>query len=198
VFFFGDVRRWLRERRRSNPSRTVTSRAPSTPPALSAAEREAFAKVDDARRLEAAAVPMGRMEVDDYRRLIAGLPRPSPQQMSDFAEYISTAHSWYKGMRTFPPWPVICIHLDPLAGHDRVLSPDGSIHYRVRADRGFHHKDIPTADHLRRFGHLVFCHRAGPSSGAVIGDGGEVVKAGGQGPALYDPECARRSGCRTR
>ena len=38
-----------------------------------------------------------------YQALVAHLPRPSAQQMHDFAVFIGRAHSWYKHLPLLPP-----------------------------------------------------------------------------------------------
>jgi len=99
-------------------------------------------------------------ELTEYRSAVRALPRPGPQQMKAFAEYVSESHSWYKRLPWWP-WSVAFeVYLDPAAGMDLVIDGTGSVVKAAeRNEPGFHYASLKTADHLSRFGHLTYSDR---------------------------------------
>ena len=122
----------------------------------------------------------------DYKSLTSHLPRPTAQQMEDFAEFVSGAHSWYKHLPPFPPTAELHFFLDPAAGMQLVEAADGSIRVRERHENGFHHSWIPTLKYRHRFGYLAFCKSAGTSVSLGIGDA-RVIPSD-DAPLVYDLE----------
>ena len=118
----------------------------------------------------------------DYVNLLSGVPLPSTQQKTEFAEFVSTSHSWYKHLPVNPPGQQFYFFLDKYAGCDlRLLNDIASPMERNK--QGQHHSFIPTAEYRSRFGYLDFgCGRVP----AVPGDGGkmhglpkEILEVGG-------------------
>lgn len=54
--------------------------------------------------------------LDDYRRIVSNLPRPSDEQIENFVQFVCTAHSWYKKLPLFPPGVPFRFFVDPAAG----------------------------------------------------------------------------------
>ncbi len=100
----------------------------------------------------------------EYLNLLSGVPLPSTQQKSEFAEFVSAAHSWYKHLPANVPGQPFYFFLDKYAGCDRRLQPNGTAVLVGRSEQGFHYSDIPTAEYRSRFGYLAFSC----SSGTVV------------------------------
>ena len=99
----------------------------------------------------------------NYLILLSGIPLPSAQQKNDFAQFLSTAHSWYKHLPPNLPGEAFYLYLDRYAGCDRLLQPDGTAVLVERKERGFHYSDLPTAEYRDRFGYLSFSSYSGTS-----------------------------------
>ena len=93
------------------------------------------------------------MDQDDYLTIARSLPRPSLEQISRFAWFVSAAHSWYKHLPPRRSVPFI-FFLDPNAGRNLIQTPTGE---RAMVDvtpdsRKFHYTWQTTEDYRRRFG----------------------------------------------
>ena len=105
---------------------------------------------------QAEAEPSTSLSLEQYVALLDGVPMPTQQQKENFVEYVSHAHSWYKGLPLYHPgWPFY-FFLDKYAGCDRVYSA------------------IPTEEYRTRLGHLAY------SSGGA----GRTVVLAGRGPLV--------------
>ena len=96
------------------------------------------------------------LELFQYASLVRNLPRPTPDQMLAFARYVSNAHSWYKHLPWFPPGAPFYFFLDPAAGMQRAVAPNGSVRVSVREEPGFHYSWIRTEEYRARFGQGVY------------------------------------------
>jgi hypothetical protein len=99
----------------------------------------------------------------EYRSLLSAVPLPSTQQKSEFAEFVSTAHSWYKHLPPNLPGQPFYFFIDKYAGCDRLLREDGTAVVVERTERGFHYSDLPTKEYRSRFGYLAFSCSSGTS-----------------------------------
>jgi hypothetical protein len=103
--------------------------------------------------------------LSDYRRIVSALPRPSPEQVNDFVEFVSDAHSWYKHLPLMPPGVPFHFFLNPVSGYDTVRRPDGGVGYEERTETTlrFHYTWMTTRQYRERFGHLDYAANAGMS-----------------------------------
>ena len=99
----------------------------------------------------------------EYLHLLSGVPLPSTQQKSEFAEFVSTAHSWYKHLPPNSPGQRFYFFIDKYAGCDRHLYKNGTAVLADRREHGFHYSDIPTTEYRSRFGYLAFSCSSGTS-----------------------------------
>lgn len=99
----------------------------------------------------------------EYLNLLSAVPLPSAQQKSEFAEFVSTAHSWYKHLPPNLPGRPFYFFIDKSAGCDRLLREDGTAVVVERTERGFHYSDFPTKEYRSRFGYLAFSCSSGTS-----------------------------------
>jgi hypothetical protein len=145
--------RWLRDLLRSNAA-DKTAPLPAAPPAQKAIEF-----LD--KRPEEASLPT--LELREYRTLVAHLPRPTEEQIRQFASYVAEAKSWYKHLPLFPPGEPFQFFVDPWAGLDRVLLEDGHVVYirRTANTPQFHYTWMTTEDYRSRFSCLSFACAAG-------------------------------------
>ena len=81
-----------------------------------------------------------------YLNLLSAVPLPSTQQESEFAEFVSAAHSWYKHLPPNLPGQPFYFFIDKYAGCDRVLREDGTAVVVERTEPGFHYSDLPTKE----------------------------------------------------
>jgi len=103
------------------------------------------------------------LTLPEYLNLLSGVPLPSTQQKTEFAEFVSAAHSWYKHLPANSPGRPFYFFLDKYAGCDRVLQSNGTAVFADRREKGFHYSDIPTAEYRSRFGYLAYNCSAGTS-----------------------------------
>ena len=92
----------------------------------------------------------------EYLNLLSGVPLPSTQQKSEFAEFVSAAHSWYKHLPANLPGQPFYFFLDKYAGCDRRLQSNETAVLADRSEQGFHYSDIPTSEYRSGFGYLAF------------------------------------------
>jgi hypothetical protein len=93
----------------------------------------------------------------------SGVPLPSTQQKSEFAEFVSAAHSWYKHLPANLPGQPFYFFLDKYAGCDRRLQSNGTVVLADRREQGLHYSDIPTTEYRSRFGYLAYSWSLGTS-----------------------------------
>jgi hypothetical protein len=120
-----------------------------------------------------------------YRILVRSLPRPTHLQMQQFAVFVSNAHSWYKHLAYLPPGEPFQFFLDPGAGTQRAISPQGSVNAIPRTERGEHYSWLPTAEYRERFGYLAYSRSVG-SAFHVLSDDGTMLTESDVAPYVYD------------
>ena len=99
----------------------------------------------------------------EYVNLLSGVSLPNTQQKSAFAEFVSTAHSWYKHLPRNLPGQPFHFFVDKYAGCDRHVQENGTAVLADRRKQGFHYSDIPTGEYRSRFGYLAFSCSSGTS-----------------------------------
>jgi hypothetical protein len=100
----------------------------------------------------------------EYLNLLSDVSLPTTQQKSAFAEFVSTAHSWYKHLPPNFPGEPFYFFIDKYAACDRLLQEDGTAVVVERRKRGFHYSDLPTKEYRTRFGYLAFSCSSGTSA----------------------------------
>jgi hypothetical protein len=122
--------------------------------------------------------------LEAYRRYVGQLPRPSDEQIEDWVQFVSDAHSWYKHLPLLPPGQPFHFFLDPFSGYDRILQPGGGVVHQERTDTSFrfHYTWMTTKDYRRRFGHLAY--ESGAGTYFVVQVGG-VARQYGAVPFFY-------------
>ena len=113
--------------------------------------------------------PSRPMDLETYRRLVRALPPLTRAQRDAFPQWVGDAHSWYKRIRLLGRGKRFVLFLDPAAGCDRRLEPDGWWEVIPRAVRGFHYSAIPTKAYREQFGHLAFASGQSLRAGSFIG-----------------------------
>jgi hypothetical protein len=96
------------------------------------------------------------IDLDAYRRIVRKLPRPTDEQIADFVDFVSNAHSWYKKLPLVTEGVPFCFYIDPFAGFD--YSPSGRNRFKAirREEEGFHYSWLATDDYVQRFGSLQY------------------------------------------
>lgn len=102
-----------------------------------------------------------RLSLAQYVDLISEVPLPTPEQRDNFVEFVAHAHSWYKHLPVGPPGAPFYFFIDKYASYERVIDADRKRTFRTRSEQGFHYSDIPTKEHLSRFGHLSYSTGSG-------------------------------------
>lgn len=120
-----------------------------------------------------------------YRVLVRSLPRPTLLQMQQFAKFVSNAHSWYKHLPYLPPGLPFQFFLDPGAGMQRAISPQGSINAIPRTECGKHYSWLPTAEYRKRFGYLAYSRSVGTAVHVLSSDGSRLTESD-VAPYVYD------------
>lgn len=105
------------------------------------------------------------MDIDAYRALAGAVAAPTDSQIEAFADYVASAHSWYKHLPLQPPGVAFYFYLDPNAGMDHLIHASGEVTVRARTPdtESFHYGWMTTADYRERFGCLAFSCAAGSS-----------------------------------
>lgn len=127
-----------------------------------------------------------------YLSAAGALPIPTMEQMQAFALHVSRAHSWYKHLPYCAPGSPFYFYLDPAAGMERRLTPDGQLIVSDRETKGFHHSGLPTCDYRDRFGHLAFAQGRGTVVAMRAPDGTMLVPADNQ-PTYFDFEATQQA-----
>ena len=102
---------------------------------------------------------MDILSIEEYRELVRASPPPDATQMEAFAEYVSSAHSWYKHLPLVEPRFDFVFHIDPCAMMaDRP--PCWGDRWRfapyTRQERLLHYSTMPTEEYRARFGRLAY------------------------------------------
>ena len=105
------------------------------------------------------------MDLDAYRLLVCAVAPPNDSQIEAFADYVASAHSWYKHLPLQPPGVDFHFYIDPNAGMDHLVHASGEVTVRARnpGTESFHYAWMTTADYRERFGCLAFSCTAGSS-----------------------------------
>jgi len=134
----------------------------------------------------------------DYRQAVAHLPRPSNDQIDNYVQFVSEAHSWYKHLPLLPPGATFQFFVDPFSGYDRVLQPGGGVIHEERTEDSerFHYTWMTTRDYRSRFGYLSYESGAGTqfflhSAGTVREYADLPVFSTSNGPYRIPPELVR-------
>jgi hypothetical protein len=130
------------------------------------------------------------LTLPEYRILVKSLPRPTLLQMQQFAVFVSNAHSWYKHLPYLPPGLPFYFFLDPAAGMQLAVKPQGSVDATPRTECGFHYSWLPTAEYRDRFGYLAYSRIAGTRFSSRSDDGTWLVSSD-VGSSVYDPTAHR-------
>lgn len=131
--------------------------------------------------------------MSEYTEIARNLPRPSPEQVNDFVEYVAEAHSWYKHLPPTPPGIPFYFFVDPNVGCDLVVEM-GKATYFERERRGFHYADLPTTEYRRRFGHLQYSTNVGTSILVPLRSRGVLVVSSTRSPAATSAGIPIRKG----
>jgi hypothetical protein len=140
-----------------------------------------------------------------YLQAVAHLPLPTAAQTADFTAHVLGARSWYKHIPRIHPAARLILFLDPDAGTQLIITPNGEeIHPLLTAEDCWHHSQLPTAEYRRRFGHWSYwivhpasndpprvrdafgnwlrvpdevCDQSGCSAGCLLADPATVTRA---------------------
>ena len=104
-----------------------------------------------------------------YGEEVRALPRPTKEQSRAFAMHVADAHSWYKHLYEAEPF---FFYLAPWAG----LSTEGE---EFLKEDCFHYNNVPTKEHLKRFGNWMYSRYEPPET---------VRSEGKQGVEIDIPE----------
>jgi hypothetical protein len=88
-----------------------------------------------------------------YAEVVSKLPMPTQAQTRQFAEFVTSAHSWYKHLEIAPPSPFV-FFFDPNAGRTMVHVSDDEVAFVDNTDESeqFHYTWQTTEAYRRRFG----------------------------------------------
>jgi hypothetical protein len=125
------------------------------------------------------------LDLSEHASLLRRLPKPSPDQMANFARYVATAHSWYKHLPWYPPGVPFHVFVDPAAGMQRVMSSDGTVTAEPRHRRGWHYSWAATGEYRALYGHLAFAQANGTSVN-TIRNSGDIAFASDGRPTIFD------------
>ena len=96
------------------------------------------------------------MSEQDYLDVVKKLPTPTEEQIENFTQYVSTAHSWYKHLPIkFPGVPFI-FYLDPGAGQNIVSDMKTQtlqLEKITKKTPKYHYNMRTTQFYLKEFGH---------------------------------------------
>ncbi len=95
-----------------------------------------------------------------YKELIKKhTTKPTEQQITDFVEYVSNAHSWYKHLLGIGNSTEFYLYINPVAGYTRIRDRETKelkFHLKQKGDRFFHYNEMTTTDYHSKFDHLTF------------------------------------------
>lgn len=137
------------------------------------------------------------MDIDAYRLLIGAAAPPTDRQIDAFADYVASAHSWYKHLPLQPPGVDFHFYIDPNAGMDHLVHASGEVTVRARTPdtESFHYTWMTTTDYRERFGCLAFSCAAGSSvfGTDLLGEETVLVDGNSLHPVLQvDRDSAKR------
>lgn len=118
--------------------------------------------------------------MDRYSKEARKLPVPSEDQTREFAEYVTSAHSWYKHLPLNPPVPFV-FYLDQNSGRSMLHVSDDEVAFVDNVDEkeAFHYTWQKTALYRQRFGHWNYHAPYGKSFQVQRNEG--VVDTAGTG-----------------
>jgi hypothetical protein len=97
------------------------------------------------------------LTLEDYRSLVADLPRPTGDQIDDFVCYFAGARSWYKRLPVLQPGTPFYFFVDPHAPEGPGLEVSESAARVIPASAGGgHYSWLPAGVYRRRFGPLTY------------------------------------------
>jgi hypothetical protein len=101
-----------------------------------------------------AAQAMTDIALKNYRNALSVAPLPTPEQTRQFADYVSSAHSWYKHLPLSPPGAPFMFYLDPNAGRRLVQGKNREWEYQdlPQGEDFFHYSQMPTVEYRQQFG----------------------------------------------
>src|SRR5512139_2782832 len=67
------------------------------------------------------------MDIDAYRLLVGAVAPATDGQIEAFADYVASAHSWYKHLPLQPPGVDFHFYIDPNAGMDHLVDASGEV-----------------------------------------------------------------------
>lgn len=108
-----------------------------------------------------------KFNIAGYRKILAGVPRPSAGQIEAFIKYVRKAHSWYKHLPVWPPGTPFLFYVSPQAGCDLLVDAKGrtTIVERTEDRPGIHYSWKPTEVYRAEFGYLEYQTHAGTRIG---------------------------------
>ncbi len=114
-----------------------------------------------------------KLDITEYREILARVPRPSMGQIWAFVEYVCKAHSWYKHLPVWPPGTPFHFYVSPQAGCDIMVHADGrtTLCERTEDRPGIHYSWKPTKVYRAEFGYLEYRALAGSRIGSSISAG---------------------------
>lgn len=136
--------------------------------------------------LDKPSLGLPQLTLTDYVSLTAALPTPTLKQMEDFARFVSHAHSWYKHLPLLPPGVPFHFFIDPFAGMQRVVAPNGTLQLTERVGKGFHYSWLPTEEYRNRFGYLAFVQSFSSSISLLQSDGQRLIPTD-DAAYIFDP-----------
>jgi hypothetical protein len=91
---------------------------------------------------------------NNYVRVVRKLPRPTDIQISQFASYVSNAHSWYKRLSLYPIIPFY-FFIDPNVTKKMIRDKKtGKIRFEEEiGETGFHYNHCSTKIYHKNFGY---------------------------------------------
>jgi hypothetical protein len=127
------------------------------------------------------------LTLQEYQEIVASMPKPTIQQMESFAEFVCTAHSWYKHLPTMPPGCPFQFFLNPGIGLQLIVNDwSGKVKAISRYENGFHYSCLPTNEYRKRFGYLAYSRSVGTSVSLRLNDGTHLVPSDDV-PEIFDP-----------
>lgn len=99
-----------------------------------------------------------------YKELIKKhTTKPTEQQITDFVEYVSNAHSWYKHLLGIGNSTEFYLYINPVAGYARKRdhqTKELKFFIKEQGEKFFHYNEMPTKLYHQRFASMTFsCNR---------------------------------------
>lgn len=93
--------------------------------------------------------------LEEYRAVVRDLPRPRPDQIAAFVEYVRGCHSWHKHLPPHRHGVVWIFFISPLAGRKREFVDKRLVFRRYEPEDRWHYNFRMTEDYLQQFGHFA-------------------------------------------